>query len=124
VTDRQPDGGVAVSLAVATEYAPRKRVDVLELDMGDGIVLYDPESRLVHHLNPSASLLWNLSDGDTSVEQLARETSEELHLELSEVREQFVGLVAEMGALGLLDDMNDTSDPTGTRDGGKDGEHA
>ncbi len=92
--------------------------------MGDGIVLYDPESRLVHHLNPSASLLWNLSDGDTSVEQLARETSEELHLELSEVREQFVGLVAEMGALGLLDDMNDTSDPTGTRDGGKDGEHA
>jgi PqqD family protein of HPr-rel-A system len=124
VTDRQPDGGVAVSLAVATEYAPRRRVDVLELDMGDGIVLYDPESRLVHHLNPSASLLWNLSDGDASVEQLVRETSEELHLEPSEVREQFVGLVAEMDALGLLDDMNDTTDPTEDPGDGRDGHHA
>jgi PqqD family protein of HPr-rel-A system len=115
---------VAVSLAVATEYAPRRRVDVLELDMGDGIVLYDPESRLVHHLNPSASLLWNLSDGDASVEQLVRETSEELHLEPSEVREQFVGLVAEMDALGLLDDMNDTTDPTEDPGDGRDGHHA
>jgi hypothetical protein len=106
VNDPQSDGGGggAVSLAVASEYTPRKRADVLELDMGDGVVLYDPGSRLVHHLNPSASLLWSLSDGEASVGQLAVEISEELHLEPSQLHEQFVGLVAEMDALGLLTD--------------------
>jgi hypothetical protein len=113
VNDRQSDGGGAVSLAVASEYTPRKRVDVLELDMGDGIVLYDPSSRLVHHLNPSASLLWQLSEGDASVGQLVTEISEELDLEPSQVHEQFMGLVAEMDALGLLTDTNEPSDPTG-----------
>lgn len=106
MNDRQSDGGGAVGLAVATEYTPLKRADVLELDMGDGVVLYDPGSRLVHHLNPSASLLWSLSDGDASVGQLALEISEELHLEPSELHEQFVSLVAEMDALGLLTDAS------------------
>jgi hypothetical protein len=110
VNDRQSDGGRTVAFAVASEYTPRKRADVLELDMGDGVVLYDPGSRLVHHLNPSASLLWSLSDGDASVGQLALEISEELHLEPSELHEQFVGLVAEMDALGLLSDSSISSD--------------
>jgi hypothetical protein len=94
------------TLAVGASYTPRKRADVLELDMGDGVVLYDPGSRLVHHLNPSASLLWSLSDGDASVGQLALEVSEELQLEPSELHEQFVGLVAEMDALGLVSDSS------------------
>lgn len=95
--------GATETLVVSANYAPVKRADVLELDMGDGVVLYDPGSRLVHHLNPSASLLWQLSEGDASVAQLALEVSEELHLDPSEVHEQFLGLVAEMDALGLLD---------------------
>jgi hypothetical protein len=106
VNDPLSDGGGAVGLAVSSEYTPRKRADVLELDMGDGVVLYDPGSKLVHHLNPSASLLWSLSDGDASLEQLALEISEELHLEPSELHEQFVSLVAEMDALGLLTDSS------------------
>ena len=110
MTDRQSDGGGAVSLAVAPGYTPRKLADVLELDMGDGIVLYDPESKLVHHLNPSASLLWQLAEGDVSVGELALEISEELHLEPSELHEQFVGLVAEMDALGLLSDSSISTD--------------
>jgi hypothetical protein len=92
------------TLVVSADYAPVKRVDVLELDMGDGLVLYDPESRLVHHLNESASLLWQLAEGDASVGQLALEVSEELHLDTSEVHEQLTAVVAEMDALGLLDD--------------------
>ena len=93
-----------MSLAVAPGYTPRKLADVLELDMGDGIVLYDPGSKLVHHLNPSASLLWQLAEGDVSVGQLVLEISEELHLEPSRLHEQLMSLVAEMDALGLLTD--------------------
>jgi PqqD family protein of HPr-rel-A system len=112
VTDRQSDGGGAVSLAVAPGYRPLKRVDVLELDMGDGIVLYDPESKLVHHLNPSASLLWQLADGEASLEQLVEEASQELQLDRSELHEQFSGLIAELDALGVLIDASDPSDTT------------
>ena len=106
VTNHIAGDGTAEILAVAVDYAPRKRADVLELDMGDGVVLYDSESRLVHHLNPSASVLWQLSKGDASVGQLAGEVAEELRLDPAGVRQQFLGLVAELEVLGLIDDAN------------------
>ena len=101
----EPAGdGTAEVVIVSAGYSPLKRADVLELDMGDGVVLYDSESSLIHHLNPSASILWHLSDGDASVEQLAVEVAEELRLDPTEVRGQLVGLVAELDALGLVQD--------------------
>ena len=107
--------GTVETLTVAVGYAPRKRADVLELDMGDGVVLYDSQSRLVHHLNPSASILWQLSDGDANVAQLAGEVSEEFRLSSVEVRQQFLGLVAELDVLGLVEDANEGREE-GTRD--------
>ena len=104
MTGSRSSDGATETLVVSVDYIPRKRADVLELDMGDGVVLYDPSSRLVHHLNPSASLLWHLAEGDASVGQLARETSEELNLDSIVMHDQFTELVAEMDALGLLDD--------------------
>ena len=73
-------------------------------DMGDGVVLYDGDSRLVHHLNPTASVVWQLADGDASVDQLATEIADELSLDLGSTREQVSGLVAELDALGLVED--------------------
>src|SRR3989304_5956242 len=58
-------------MTVPPEYTPAKRANVLELDMGDGLILYNHDSSLVHHLNPSAALLWQLCDGDASVARLA-----------------------------------------------------
>jgi PqqD family protein of HPr-rel-A system len=102
-----PSDGTVETLTVGVNYAPRKRADVLELDMGDGVVLYDSQSRLVHHLNPSASILWQLSDGAASVAQLAGEASEELRLNSEEVQQQFLGLVAELEMLGLVEDARE-----------------
>jgi PqqD family protein of HPr-rel-A system len=107
VASHPASDGTVETLSVAVDYAPRKRADVLELDMGDGVVLYDSESRLVHHLNPSASILWQLSDGEASVAQLAGEVSEELRLNPAEVRQQFLGLVAELDVLGLVEDAHE-----------------
>ena len=123
MTDRHSDGG-AVSLAVAPEYTPRKRADVLELDMGDGIVLYDPGSRLVHHLNPSASLLWQLADGEATLEQLVEEVSQELALDPTELHEQFSGLIAELDALGVVDDTDNAAVPPDSADREREDRHA
>jgi PqqD family protein of HPr-rel-A system len=104
VMDMTRDDGSVGTIVVSGSFRPRKRSDVLELDMGDGVVLYDGDSRLVHHLNPTASVVWQLADGEASVDQLAREIAEELSLDLAETRQQVAGLVSELDALGLVED--------------------
>lgn len=105
-TDAGGAGGASSGGAVVVplEYVPRKAADVLELDMGDGVILYNHDSNLVHHLNPSAAILWQLCDGDASVEQLGREVAEEYGLDTSKVQGEIAGLIAELDALGLVED--------------------
>lgn len=91
-------------LAAPGAYVPRKRSNVLELDMGDGVVLYDGGTSLVHHLSPSASLIWQLCSGEADIETLSREVAQELHEEETKVREDIASLVAELDALGLVED--------------------
>jgi len=92
------------SIIVPLDYTPRKCADVLELDMGDGIVLYNRESDLVHHLNPTAGIIWQLFTGEASVRTLAVEVSEECGLRLDHAQDQIRGLAAELDALGLVQD--------------------
>ena len=54
-------------MTVPESYRPSKCAEVLELDVGDGLILYNHDSSLVHHLNPSAALVWQLCDGEASV---------------------------------------------------------
>jgi PqqD family protein of HPr-rel-A system len=93
------------AMTVPPEYRPRKAADVLELDMGDGVILYNHDSSLVHHLNPSAALLWKLCDGEASVGQLAQEIAEEYGLKTNQVEEQVSGVIAEFDALDLVEDQ-------------------
>jgi PqqD family protein of HPr-rel-A system len=87
-------------------YVPRKCADVLDLDMGDGLVLFNRGSSVVHHLNPSATLVWQLCDGVGTVEQLAADIASEFGLPVTEVQEQVSQLVGEFEALGLVDNAS------------------
>ena len=98
-------------MATAAATLPRKRADVLELDMGDGVILYDDGSRLVHHLSPSASIVWHVCDGTADEAELAAEIAEELGLDRAEVAEHVRGALEELFALGLVEDVNDRSAP-------------
>ena len=49
---------------------PVKRGSVLRRDMGDETVLYDSKTGAVHALNPTASLVWDLCDGEHSLEAM------------------------------------------------------
>src|SRR5262245_43473704 len=98
-------------LTVPLDYQPRKRPDVLELDMGDGAILYDGDGALVHHLNPSASLIWQLSDGSGSAEELAHDIAEEYGLDPATIVGQVITVIAELDALGLVEDAQGESPP-------------
>jgi PqqD family protein of HPr-rel-A system len=99
-----PGSDEGAGLSVPPDYVPRRHPDVLELDLEDGLILYNRDSSLVHHLNPSARIVWYLSDGTATVERLAHEIAEEYGLEWEPIRAQVAGLVAELDAVGLIED--------------------
>ena len=102
----QPDEQAA-PMTVDRKYRPSKVAEVLELDMGDGLILYNHDSSLVHHLNPSAALIWQLCDGQASVGELSKEIAEEYGLPGAEVEAQVAEVIAEFDALDLVkDDRN------------------
>jgi PqqD family protein of HPr-rel-A system len=106
--------GEAAPLTVPPSYRPARSGDVLELDMGDGLILYNHDSSLVHHLNPSAALVWQLCDGRASVTQLATEISQEYGLGDGEVLEQVSAVIAEFDALDLVADTRNLLPNEGT----------
>jgi PqqD family protein of HPr-rel-A system len=91
-------------IAVGPDYAPRKTADVLELDLEDGTVLYNRRASLVHRLNPSAEIVWRLSDGSASVRQLAEDIAAIQGLDSEEVERQIAGFVGELEVVGLVED--------------------
>ena len=92
------------SFTVPLEYVPRKAVNVLEVDMGDGVILYNRDSDLVHHLNPTAGIVWQLFTGEATVDTLAIELSEECGLDVDRAREQVRSLAAQLHEVGLVQD--------------------
>ncbi|MDV8068191.1 PqqD family protein [Rhodococcus sp. IEGM 1366] len=44
---------------------PQRVRSVESNDLADGVVLYDSSSEVAHHLNPVATLVWELCDGRT-----------------------------------------------------------
>ncbi len=95
-------------MMVSVDYVPRKKADILELDMGDGFIIYNHDSSLVHHLNPSASLIWQLCDGEATVAELAQDIADEYNLDPERMRQEVAGLVGELDTLGLLEDARAT----------------
>jgi PqqD family protein of HPr-rel-A system len=109
--DTEPDGS-GTGFSVPVDYVPRRHANVLELDLEDGLILYDRDSSLVHHLNPSARIVWFLCDGSASVRELAQEIADEYGLDPGPIRSQVADLVGELDAVGLLEDA---SPPSGDR---------
>jgi PqqD family protein of HPr-rel-A system len=97
------------AITVPAGYRPRKRSDVLELDMGDGFILYNHDSSLVHHLNPTAAVVWQVLDGEATVERLAEEIADEYGLPVDNVQMQIISLIAELDAMGLVEDASSDS---------------
>jgi hypothetical protein len=91
-------------LTVHLGYRPRKSADVLELDMGDGLILYNHDGDLVHHLNPSAGIIWQICDGNATVADLAADIAAEYRLDVETTQREIAAVIAEFDALGLVED--------------------
>lgn len=77
-----------VTQLVTSLASPRRRVllartglEVTETD--DGIVVFDPDTDVVHHLNPTAAVIFLMSDGTMDIDEVSREVADVFGLETS-----------------------------------------
>ena len=85
-----------------SERAPRTRDDLtfVELD-GEGVI-YDEANGTLHHLNPSAAIVWSLCDGTGTADDIAAAVADAFDLEGSTVLGQVREVLAVFAESGLI----------------------
>jgi hypothetical protein len=81
---------------------PRKAQQLEVNEADDGLVVYDPATEMVHHLNPSASLIFDLCDGSRDLDGIAQLLAEAYGLDAPPRSEVLAGL-QELARLSLVD---------------------
>lgn len=75
-----------------TDENPR-RVEPLEINEAeDGLVIYDPAADMVHHLNPSAAVIFDLCDGTRAPDAIAAVLAEAYQLNAPPLEDAVNGL--------------------------------
>ena len=87
----------------AVAERPRPHPSVETAYLAPEAVLYDMRHRQVHHLNPSASAVWLLIDGEASADDIATELSEIFSAPYDIVRPDVAAAIDDFSARGLLD---------------------
>jgi PqqD family protein of HPr-rel-A system len=83
--------------------APKVRSDLTVVELDGEAVVYDERSGDLHHLNPTAMVVFSQLDGTVSVRELAGEIAEVLGTSPEEIERQVVGVVSDFGEAGLLE---------------------
>ena len=73
---------------------------VVELD-GEALI-YDESNDNLHHLNPTATVIFNLFDGTTTIKDLAILLGEEFEISSAEIEGEIRHLLRELREAGLL----------------------
>lgn len=91
----------AAEIDEATVVVPGSHVGVVEVE--DRILLVDESAGRGHALNPTATLVWRLLGSPAPLGELIEELSGAFGVPRREVGHSVIGLVRNLGALGLLD---------------------
>lgn len=89
------------------ETGPRRRTDLALVELDGEAVIYDERTGNLHHLNSTATLVFHLLDGRTSIEDVAREIAEVVAVPAVEIRRQIDDVVSTFGQAGLLELASD-----------------
>lgn len=88
-----------IGLAPTSQIRPRRRADIVLQDVGGEAILIDPQTDEAHVLNGSAARLWQLCDGERTLDDLAAEfgaiyelTAADVAADVSEVIDELVRL--------------------------------
>jgi hypothetical protein len=94
----------AVGIKAATVVAPRPSIYTVQLD-SESVLLDEANDRL-HHLNPSATLVWQCFDGVATVGEIAHDMSDVLGEDARAVLDQTISVTTQLADEGLLELRN------------------
>jgi hypothetical protein len=75
-----------------TNVTPRKTTQLEVNEADDGLVVYDPTRDMVHHLNPSAAMIFELCDGTRDADAIAGLLGEAFGLDAPPHEQTLAGL--------------------------------
>lgn len=81
---------------------PRRREDLREHALPDGVLLYSPPQMRAFFLNPSAYAVWELCDGTRPIQQIAEELAQELNRPATDILQDVANAVDQLQKEGLL----------------------
>jgi len=86
------------------QIKPRRRSSDLEFVEIDGeIVIYDETDDSIHHLNPTASMIWQACDGTATTRELALEFAKAAGLPQDQIERDITAAVRQLAGVGLME---------------------
>ena len=81
---------------------PQVREDLTVVELDGEAVIYDEITTDIHHLNPTATILFSLLDGTATVKELAFDVSAAFGLSEAQAAKEIAALVGELADSALL----------------------
>jgi methyltransferase-like protein len=79
-----------------------KRPELNVRTVDQEIVIVDTDSGEVHQLNPTASYIWDLFDGNTSIDRVTELVASDFNIDLERASVDVVAVVEQLKTLNLL----------------------
>ncbi len=95
---QQPDASPKLTLSTT----PRKKNGVVAQHVLEEMVLYDGETEMGYSLNPSARSIWELCDGQRTLEGICKAIGGELNVSADFLHEDVKIAVSQLVSLGLI----------------------
>ena len=83
--------------------SPRVRRDLTVVELDGESVVYDERTRTLHHLNATATVVFSLLDGSSTVSGLAGDLAGAFHLPADQIEGQIASVVETFRSAGLLE---------------------
>jgi PqqD family protein of HPr-rel-A system len=81
---------------------PRVRSDLTVVELDGEAVIYDEETTDLHHLNPTATIVFGLCDGASTMKEISIDISEAFGAPIEEVEPQVRALIRRFRRVRLL----------------------
>ncbi|MGH2746660.1 MAG: HPr-rel-A system PqqD family peptide chaperone [Actinomycetota bacterium] len=82
---------------------PRVRDDLAVVELDGEAVVYDEDGGQLHHLNPTATVIFQMCDGTATVKEFSADIAEAYGLTATEIERQVRALLREFRKSGLLE---------------------
>jgi PqqD family protein of HPr-rel-A system len=82
---------------------PRAREDLATVELDGEVVIYDEASGDLHHLNPTATLVFSMCDGNATIAELAADIGEVFGMSTDDVERQIRSLLRQLRRQRLIE---------------------